>query len=100
MGPFSDALFNGRRFRLLPVLDRFTHGGLEIVVVHSLRADDAAEAVARLVAQWRRPNAIKVDNGGEVAGRVIDRRASKNGVKLEFPQGGNSPDSTGLKRIP
>lgn len=64
----GDALFDGRHFRLLPVLDHFTHECLEIVVDQSLRADDVAEAVARLVAQRGRPEAIKVDNGSEFAG--------------------------------
>lgn len=59
----SDALFDGRRFRLLPVLDHFTHECLKIVVDHSLRADVVAEALARLVAERGRPDAIKVDNG-------------------------------------
>ncbi|MGW6163816.1 DDE-type integrase/transposase/recombinase, partial [Bacillus altitudinis] len=69
----SDALFDGCRFRLLPVLDHFTHEFLKIVVDHSLRADDVAEAVARLVAGRGRPDAIKVDNGSEFAGKVMDR---------------------------
>ncbi len=49
----SDALFDGRRFRLLPVLDHFTHGCLDIVEDQSLCTDYVAVAVARLVAQRR-----------------------------------------------
>lgn len=80
----SDALFDGRRFRLLPVLDHFTHEFLKIVVDHSLRADDVAEAVARLVAGRGRPDAIKVDNGSEFAGKVMDRWTYENGLELDF----------------
>lgn len=89
----SDALFDGRRFRLLPVLDHFTHECLEIVVDHSLRADDVAEAVARLVAQRGRPDAIKVDNGSEFAGNVMDRWAYENGVVLYFSRRGTPTDN-------
>jgi len=71
----SDALFDGRRFRLLPVLDHFTHECLDIVVNQSLRADDVAEAVTRLVVQRGKPEAIKVDKGSEFAGKVLDRWA-------------------------
>jgi putative transposase len=80
----SETLFDGRRFRLLPVLDHFRHECLEIVVDQSCRADGVAEAVARLVAQWGRPDAIKVDNGSEFAGNVMDRWAYENGVELGF----------------
>jgi len=89
----SDALFEVRRFRLLPVLDHFTHECLEIVLDHSLRADDAAEAVARLVAERARPDAIKVDNGSEFAGKVINRWAYENGVELDFSRRGTPTDN-------
>lgn len=51
----------------------------------SLRADDVAEAVARLVAQRGRPDAIKVDNCSEFAGKVMDCWSYENGVELDFP---------------
>lgn len=89
----SDALFDGRRFRLLPVLNHFTHKCLETVVDPSLRADDVVEAVARLVAERRRPDAIKVDNGSEFAGKVMDRWAYENGVELDFSRRGTPTDN-------
>ncbi len=89
----SDALFDGRRFRLLPVLDHFTHECLAIVVDQSLRADDVAEAVTRLAAQRGKPEAIKVDNGSEFAGKVMDRWAYENGVELDFSRRGTPTDN-------
>lgn len=41
----------------------------------SLHADDVADAVAHLVAQWGTPDAIKVGNGSEFASRVMGRWA-------------------------
>lgn len=89
----SDAFFDGRRFRLLPVLDHFTHECLDIVVDQSLRADDVAAAVARLVVQRGKPEAIKVDNGSEFAGKVMDRWAYENGVELDFSRRGTPTDN-------
>ena len=89
----SDALFDGRRFRLLPVLDHFTHECLDIVVDQSLRADDVAGAVARLIAKHGKPEAIKVDNGSEFAGKVMDRWAYENGVELDFSRRGTPTDN-------
>ncbi|MDC9642655.1 IS3 family transposase, partial [Xanthomonas euvesicatoria] len=89
----SDALFDGRRFRLLPVLDHFTHECLEIFVDQSLGADDVADAVVRLVVQRGKPEAIKVDNGSEFAGKVLDRWAYENGVELDFSRRGTPTDN-------
>lgn len=89
----SDALFDGRRFRLLPVLDHFTHECLEIFVDQSLGADDVADAVVRLVVQRGKPEAIKMDNGSEFAGKVLDRWAYENGVELDFSRRGTPTDN-------
>ena len=89
----SDALFDGRRFRSLTVVDHFTHECLDIVVDQSLRGEHVAEAVARLVAQRGKPAAIKVDNGSEFAGKVMDRWAYENGVKLDFSRRGTPTDN-------
>jgi len=75
----SDALFDGRRFRLLTVIDHFTHECLDIVVDQSLRGEHVADAMTRLMAQRGKPAAIKVDNGSEFAGKVMDRWAYENG---------------------
>ncbi|TWQ09242.1 transposase family protein [Xanthomonas vasicola] len=85
--------FDGRRFRLLPVLDHFTHECPDIVVDQSLRADDVAAAVARLVVQPGKREAIKVDNGSGFAGKVMDRWEYENGVELDFSPRGTPTDN-------
>nr|WP_082358507.1 IS3 family transposase [Xanthomonas vasicola] len=89
----SDAFFGGRRFRLLPVLDHFTHECPDIVVDQSLRADDVAAAVARLVVQRGKPEAIKVDNRSGFSGKVMDRWEYENGVELDFSPRGTPTDN-------
>lgn len=89
----SDALFDGRRFRLLTVVDHFTHECLDIVADQSLRGEHVADAMVRLVAQRGRPAAIKVDNGSEFAGKVMDRWAYENGVELDFSRRGTPTDN-------
>ena len=89
----SDALLDGRRFRLLTVVDHFTHECLAIVTGQSLRGEHVAEAMMRLVAQRGRPEAIKVDNGSEFAGKVMDRWAYENGVELDFSRRGTPADN-------
>jgi len=89
----SDALFDGRRFRSLTVVDHFTHECLDIVVDQSLKGDDVADAMTRLVAQRGKPAVIKVGNGSEFAGKVMDRWAYENGVELDFSRRGTPTDN-------
>lgn len=51
------------------------------------------EVMARLVAQRGRPDAIKVDNGSEFAGKVMDRWAYENSVELDFSRRGTPTDN-------
>jgi putative transposase len=89
----SDALFDGRRFRMLTVVDHFTHECLAIVVVQSLRGEHVAEAMTRLAAQRGSPDAVKVDNGSEFAGKVTDRCAYENAAELDFSRRGTPTDN-------
>ena len=89
----SDALFDGRRFRALTVVDHYTHECLDIVVDQSLRGEHVAEAMTRLAAARGKPAAIKVDNGSEFAGKVMDRWAYENGVELDFSRRGTPTDN-------
>jgi putative transposase len=45
------------------------------------------------VAQRGKPAAIKVDNGSEFAGKVMDRWAYENGVELDFSRRGTPTDN-------
>lgn len=92
-GFVSDALFGGRRFRSLTVVDHFTHACLDIVVDQSLHGEHVAEAMTKRVAQRGTPAAIKVDNGSEFAGKVMERWAYENGVELDFSRRGTPTDN-------
>lgn len=89
----SDALFDGRRFRCLPIVDHFTHECLAITVAPSLGGQDVAETVTAIVAKRGLPSAIKVDNGSEFAGKVMDRWAYEHGVELDFSRRGTPTDN-------
>lgn len=89
----SDALYDGRRFRALTIVDHYTHECLGIVVDQSLRGEHVAAAMTQLASQRGRPTAIKVDNGSEFAGKVLDRWAYENGVELDFSRRGTPTDN-------
>lgn len=80
----SDALAWGRRIRLLAVLDVCTREALAIEVDTSLPGGRVVQVLARLVAEHGAPTEIVLDNGPELAGRVMDQWAYDHRVRLRF----------------
>jgi putative transposase len=68
----SDQLFDGRPFRILAVVDGHTREALAIVPRASFRAYRVVEVLDRLRAERGRPGSLRVDNGPEFAGRMLD----------------------------
>lgn len=78
------ALWSGRQFRMLCVIDQFTKECPVIEVDFSLNGQRVARVLDWMVLTRKRPEAITLDNGPEFAGVVLDRWAYKNHVKLDF----------------
>ena len=57
----SDELFDGRRIRLLTIVDHFSRESLAILVDGSLGGHRVVEALARLALQGRKPRTIAMD---------------------------------------
>jgi len=89
----SDALFDGRPFRLLTVLDCHTREALAIAPRASFRAFQVVELMDRLSRQRGKPKTLKVDNGPEFAGRMLDQWAYLNGVEIAFSRPGKPTDN-------
>ena len=79
-----DALFNGRRFRMLTVIDEWSRECLAVEVDASLTGERVARVLERLCAARRVPVVIESDNGPEFRGRVMDEWAYASGVRLQF----------------
>ena len=62
----SDELFDGRRIRMLTIVDHFTRESLAIEVDGSLGGQRVVEALARLALWGRKPKTISIDNGPRV----------------------------------
>ena len=77
-------LWNGRRFRMLTVVDNFTKECPVIEIDTSITGFRVSRVLEWLSMTRRLPEAITVDNGPEFAGMALDRWAYKTGVKLDF----------------
>ena len=89
----SDELFDGRRIRLLTIVDHFSRESLVILVDGSLGGHRVVEALAWLALQGRKPRTIAMDNGPEFTSRALDQWAYLNGVELDFSRPGKPTDN-------
>ena len=89
----SDQLFNGRRFRALTVMDLFTRECLAIKLGQSIRGEDVAGVLDRLVVLHGPPKRIQTDNGSEFISKDLDRWAYIHNVSLDFSRRGKPTDN-------
>lgn len=61
----SDSLMNGRRFRVLNIIDDYNREILKIEPYFSITAARVISIINRLIRENRKPLAIRVDNGPE-----------------------------------
>jgi putative transposase len=89
----SDRLFDGRPFRILTVVDCHTREALSLTPRANFRAFQVTEALDALVKLRSRPKSLRVDNGPEFAGRMLDQWAYLNGVEIDFSRPGKPTDN-------
>jgi len=80
-----DALFWGRKIRMLTVEDAFTREALAIEVDTSLSGVRVARVLDRVTEERGAiPDVIVLDNGPELTSRALDQWAYERGVRLHF----------------
>jgi putative transposase len=93
--PFRDfgELFDGRPMRILTVVDIHTREGLSTAPRANFRAAQVVEALDQLVRARGKPKSLRVDNGPEFAGRLLDHWAYLNKVEIDFSRPGKPTDN-------
>ena len=89
----SDRLYDGRRFRLLTVVDNMTRESPAIEVSRSFSGRAVAEVLERLAQTTGLPKRIQVDNGPEFVSKALDEWAHRRQVKLAFSRPGTPTDN-------
>jgi putative transposase len=89
----SDQLFDGRRLRILTVVDAFSRLSPAIDVRQSYRGANVVDTLERVTKVYGVPKTIRVDNGPEFISKALDLWAYINGVTLDFSRPGKPTDN-------
>lgn len=82
----SDALWSGRRFRTLNVIDDFNRECLRIEIDASLPAARVVRALEELTEVRGVPQCIRLDNGLEFIAQALKQWAQDKGIALNHIQ--------------
>lgn len=90
----SDALFDGRKFRALTIVDNFSRECLAIVVGQSLKGGNVVEALKKIqLTRSLSPKRIQTDNGSEFISKEVDQWAYENKVTMDYSRPGKPTDN-------
>jgi putative transposase len=89
----TDSLLDGRRFRVLTIVDNVSRVSPAIEVGVSLTSERVVGVLERLKRTTGTPARIAVDNGPEFISKALDAWAYQNGVQLEFSRPGKPTDN-------
>lgn len=89
----SDALYNGRRFRALTIVDNVSRECLGIRADQSIKGEHVADMLDEIVEYRGVPKSIRLDNGPEFVSKALDKWAYENRVELEFSRPGKPIDN-------
>lgn len=90
----SDALFDGRKFRALTIVDNYSRECLAIVPGQSLRGLDVVMALEKIKEERGLvPERIQTDNGSEFISKEMDRWAYDNNVTMDYSRPGKPTDN-------
>ena len=80
----EDRTHDGRKFRMLNVLDEFTHESLAIRVARKLKAIDVIDVLSDLFVLRGVPGHIRSDNGPEFVAKVVQDWIAAVGAKTAY----------------
>jgi len=89
----QDSLFDGRRTRVLAIIDMFTRECLRLEIDTSIKGQRVVTALSQIASMRGLPENIIVDNGPEFISNVLDAWAYERGVRLHFIRPGKPVDN-------
>lgn len=90
----SDALFDGRKFRCLTIVDNYSRECLAILVGQSLKGKDVVNTLEEIKTfRGIVPERIQTDNGSEFISKEMDKWAYDHQVTMDYSRPGKPTDN-------
>ena len=84
-----DATTNGRRLKILNIIDEYTKECLLTVTGRSIRSEDVYRHLIRLFAKHGSPKFIRSDNGPEFVAKSLKRKIANSGTQVIYIEPGS-----------
>lgn len=94
-----DQLFDGKKIRVLTIVDTFTRPSPAIDVRQNYRGSDVVETLERAANELGYPKTIRLDNGPEFISKDLDLWAFMKGVTLDFSRPGKPTDNAFIESL-
>ena len=93
----SDRLADGRRFRVLTLVDHVSRVSPVLVVAASISGEQVVRSLEAASHRYGLPERISVDNGPEFVSKALDAWAYRRGVQLIFSRPGKPTDNAAIE---
>lgn len=80
----EDCTSDGKKFRLLTVMDEYTREGLALVAGRSMGAKKVKEALYELIRERGAPEFVRSDNGSEFTAKLVQEALKEIGSESAF----------------
>lgn len=94
-----DTLMNGRKFRVLNIIDDYNREALRIEPHFSIGSNLVIKILDRLVFERGKPSAIRVDNGPEFISSALTEWCMDQNIKLIYIQPGKPMQNGYIERF-
>jgi transposase InsO family protein len=84
-----DSTDDGRRLKVMPIVDEYTRECLALEMERSITASDVIEALERLFTDWGEPEYLRSDNGPEFIATALKRHLAASGVRTLYIEPGS-----------
>ncbi len=88
-----DRLSDGRKIRLLTIVDTFSRECVALEVAYGFRSHDVIAILRRVTAKRGKPTTVRCDNGSEFTSTEFDQWAYWNQIAIDFSRPGKPTDN-------